>query len=51
MPTLVEQMLAVFDLLADKERLDEWLGTLTEAERDKLYAHRLLKETYGDLLP
>jgi len=43
------EVLRVFDLLLKPERLEEWLEELSEQERERLYAHPLLKEI--DLLP
>lgn len=42
-------MLETFDLLADIDKLDDFLANLSQKERDELYSHPLL-ENY-DLLP
>lgn len=39
----------VLDLLLDVDELTEWLGSLSEKQRDELYKHKILDEY--DLLP
>lgn len=46
---LYREMLKVFDLLINQEKLEDFLMSLTENQRSKLYNHKLLK--IYDLLP
>jgi len=49
MTTILEKFIEVFDILADKVKLGNFLELLSEEESDKLYKHPLLD--YYDLLP
>lgn len=47
---ILEDVLEVFDLLADKEKLQDFLDRLDQFDLDRLYNHKLL-EWNTELLP